>query len=63
MDIARFWVGDIESVVVGVPIYTVRQILVEQDDIGHQISSEMEHVFPHFFARQELLPRKEQVFD
>ena len=60
--IARLGVADSEMFVPAVAIGTRNEILVESNDIVHQVSCEFLHILslPLFFY--ELLPRGEQIF-
>ena len=63
VDVAWFWVGDVERVIRRMCVGFCSKLAVERDDVGHQVSLKLQDIFSHFLTRQKLLPRKEEIFD
>ena len=62
VNVARFRVGDVESVVAAMCVRFVFQVAVEREDVVHEPMLELLHVALIALTAQKFLPCGEQVF-
>ena len=56
VDVAQFWIGDVETLIGAVAISAIDQRFMKRDNVIHQVSTEFAHVAFLFLADDELLP-------
>jgi hypothetical protein len=62
MYVAGFWVGDDKRFIRSVAIRLCREIVMEGDDVVHQVPFKHLYIVSVPFTLHKLLPRTEQVF-
>lgn len=63
VDVARFGIIDFKSLISAVPVGFIFQIMMQRQNIIHEMQRKFSHIFALLFSTQKLSPRHKQIFD